>query len=199
MSVVVEAAPSSRRTPWLGILAGIGMALYPAAVYFGLTRGAPARVVSLVLLAGAAVTLGFRLRRATRTDWLAVLPAPIAAAACGIAGALLDDARFVLVVPVLISAVLLAGFAHSLRGGPTMIERFARMQDPDLTPEKVAYCRTVTQVWCVFFVVNGATAAVLALAAPLEWWALYAGVLSYVLIGALFAGEHLVRAVRFPK
>jgi uncharacterized membrane protein len=182
-------------TAVVGVVAAL---VYPAAVYFGLTRGASARAVSLVLLGMAAVMLVARLRRATRDDLLAILPAPLAAAACGIAGAVLDDARFVMAVPVLISGVLLVGFAASLRRPPSLIERFARMQEPDLSPEKVAHCRTVTQVWCAFFVVNGSVAAALAVAAPLEGWALYAGVNSYLLMGVLFEGAWMVRAVRFP-
>jgi uncharacterized membrane protein len=40
---------------------------------------------------------------------------------------------------------------------------------------------------------NGLMAAALTLWAPLTWWALYTGLISYGLMGLLFAGEWLVR------
>ena len=61
------------------------------------------------------------------------------------------------------------------------------------------YCRSVTLVWCAFFVVNGAAAALLAAFAPRGWWAGYTGVVSYVLVGALFAAEYVVRKARFGR
>jgi uncharacterized membrane protein len=45
----------------------------------------------------------------------------------------------------------------------------------------------------VFFVCNGAIAAVTALAASDRVWALYNGAIAYGLIGAMFAGEWIVR------
>ncbi|HEY6877774.1 MAG TPA: hypothetical protein VI299_07130, partial [Polyangiales bacterium] len=80
-----------------------------------------------------------------------------------------------------------------------LVERFARMQNPDLSPAQVAYCRTVTQVWCAFFVLNAAISGSLAAWAPLSWWTLYNGLLAYVLMGVLGAGEYLVRKFRFRE
>lgn len=100
-------------------------------------------------------------------------------------------------VPVLVNAWLLGVFAWSLRGPQSMVERFARRQDPDLSPDKVRYCRNVTLVWCGFFVLNIAVTLALAAAAPLAWWSLYTGGLAYVLVAALFVGEYLVRKRRF--
>jgi len=57
----------------------------------------------------------------------------------------------------------------------------------------VAYTRRVTQVWCGFFVLNGSVALVTALWASDATWALYNGLISYCLMGCLFAGEWLVR------
>jgi uncharacterized membrane protein len=74
-----------------------------------------------------------------------------------------------------------------------MIERFARLSEPELSPAGVRYTRHVTQVWCAFFVVNGAIAAYTAAFASREAWALYNGLIAYVLMGVLFGGERLVR------
>ena len=51
----------------------------------------------------------------------------------------------------------------------------------------------MTRVWCVFFALNGATAAALAAWAPWSWWLAYNGAVSYGLMGLLIAGEWLLR------
>lgn len=48
-------------------------------------------------------------------------------------------------------------------------------------------------MWCVFFVFNGALAVATALWTSDRVWALYNGLIAYVLIGTLFSVEWLVR------
>ncbi len=84
-------------------------------------------------------------------------------------------------------------FATSLRFPPTAVERLARLTEPELPPFAVVYTRRVTQVWCGFFVLNGALALMTALWASNQVWALYNGLLAYVMMGVLFGGEWLVR------
>lgn len=170
-------------------------ATYPLAVYVGLTRYSM-RDASLVL--GALVLVGvlLRLPGRSRRALLPVLALPLSILGLIGTSVLLDDPRFVLALPVLINLALLAQFALSLRGVP-LVERFARLTETSLSDAQIAYCRTVTKVWCGFFVVNGATAGLLALMAPLAWWALYTGILSYVLMGTLFTIEYVVRKARF--
>lgn len=179
------------------VLNGLLVAVYPVAVYVGLTRfGAR----SLGLLLGLLLLPGFlrKLRAARREDLGVVLRLPLSIFALLGLAACFDDARFVFALPVLINLSLLAQFAGSLRGTP-LVERFARMQQPALAPAQVAYCRTVTKVWCGFFVANALTSAALALFAPLGLWTLYNGLLAYVLIGLLATGEYLVRKARFRE
>ncbi|CKK46782.1 integral membrane protein [Neisseria meningitidis] len=64
--------------------------------------------------------------------------------------------------PVLVNLMMLAVFGGSLFAGQTVIERLARLQQPDLPEKAVRYTRRVTQVWCVFFIANGTLAALLA-------------------------------------
>jgi uncharacterized membrane protein len=111
----------------------------------------------------------------------------------------LDDGRLMLLYPTAVNVVLLGHFAWTLRTPVPMVERFARMQVPDLRPDEIRYCRTVTWVWVTFFAANGATAAALALLAPRSWWAFYTGALSYGLVGVLFAAEYVVRKARFGR
>ena len=100
--------------------------------------------------------------------------------------------------PVLVSCVMLALFGYSLRFPPTMIERLARLRQPNLHPLVVMYMRRVTQIWCVFFVINGSIGLGTALWASEAVWSLYTGVISYVLMGILFGGELLYRP-RFKR
>jgi uncharacterized membrane protein len=104
-----------------------------------------------------------------------------------------------LAYPSLVNAALFLYFALSLRRGPPVVERLARLVDSDLLPAEVRYCRTVNIVWCGFFVLNGAAATALAFWAPRSWWAAYCGAISYVLVGALFATEYVIRKWRFGR
>ena len=176
---------------------------YPLVVYFGFQYWPP-HVLSIVLLVLFASLAG--LRRLTRrsapttgstaSDWRSSM-VPLAVGALLLLGAILRQAVFVKAVPVIVNGGLLALFGLSLRGEQSMVERFARRQDPDLTPCKVAYCRTVTKVWCVFFILNIAVTIGLAAFASTAAWTLYTGLIAYILIGAMFAGEYVVRKAMF--
>ena len=95
--------------------------------------------------------------------------------------------------PAAVNLGMLLLFGASLRFPPSMIERFARLGETDLPPAAIAYTRRVTQIWCAFFVGNGAFAIYTALFASRDDWALYNGLIAYLLMGALFAGEWLFR------
>jgi uncharacterized membrane protein len=95
--------------------------------------------------------------------------------------------------PVFVNGIGLMAFGISLRHPPTMIERFARLKNPGLSAEAIRYTRAVTVAWCGFFLANGAIALYTTLATDERIWALYNGFISYVLMGAMFAGEFLIR------
>lgn len=100
--------------------------------------------------------------------------------------------------PVLVSCVMFAVFGYSLRFPPTAIERLALLRQPTLHPLVVLYTRRVTQIWCVFFVINGLISFFTALWTSEVVWSLYTGVISYILMGVLFGGEFLYRP-RFKR
>jgi uncharacterized membrane protein len=107
--------------------------------------------------------------------------------------ALYDRELSVRLYPAFMNATMLAAFGLTLVKGPSMIERFARIVEPDLPESGVRYTRAVTWVWCAFFVINGSIAAWTALYADWTQWTLYNGLISYIAIAALFAGEMMVR------
>ncbi|MES2320110.1 MAG: hypothetical protein V4631_21750 [Pseudomonadota bacterium] len=165
--------------------------LYPLAIWFGQGKVEPRWLALLLLLAAAARLPAMKVSPAAR--WSAAGALLLAAGAVW-ANALLPLKLY----PVLVSAALLAAFAWSLASPPSMVERMARLTEPDLPPEGVAYTRTVTKVWCAFFIVNGSIALGTAIWATEAVWTLYNGVISYVLMGLLFAGEYLMR-IRFKR
>ncbi|HEY7317743.1 MAG TPA: hypothetical protein VIE89_09235 [Candidatus Binatia bacterium] len=95
--------------------------------------------------------------------------------------------------PVLVNAALLGIFLHSLIFPPSIIERFARIREPNLPAWAIGYTRRVTQVWCIFFTANGLIALITALWTTSGTWAVYNGLIAYLAIGLLFTGEYLVR------
>ncbi|MEZ4452434.1 MAG: hypothetical protein R3B09_23425 [Nannocystaceae bacterium] len=171
---------------------------YPLTVYLGLTHFG-ARQLGIVLLLLLLPGILARAHSAPRADLWVVVRVPLTLILVLGVGAALDDPRLFLALPVVANLALLAHFAGSLRGEVSLVERFARLQEPELPPGGPAYCRRVTQVWCVFFVVNAAIAGALALWAPLGVWTLYTGLLAYLLMGLLFTVEFVVRKLTFRR
>ena len=165
-------------------LAGAALA-YPPLVYAGL-RALPALGLGIALLAAIAA----RLALSPSGPFATALAAGAVAFATLL---LLEPVAALRAWPVLLSLALAAVFAWSLRHPPSAIERIARITKPDLPPEGVAYTRKVTAVWLCFFLANAAIAAWTALFARLETWTLYNGLVSYLIIGAIFAVEWAVR------
>ncbi len=183
----------------VGVLTTILVVLYPLGIWFGLTHFS-ARTVSLWILALLVPSILYRFRRARREDLWAVLRIPLVIVVVVAGGALFDDRRFVLAMPVLINVALLLTFAASLRGVP-IIERFARMQEEDgLSDAQVAHCRQVTWAWIVFFALNATVAAALAsVEGWVDLWAAYNGGVAYALMGLMFAAEYVLRQYRFRR
>lgn len=74
-----------------------------------------------------------------------------------------------------------------------IVERLARLQEPDLPEKGVHYTRHVTQIWCGFFIINGGIALFTALHGDMSLWTAWNGMIAYLLMGTLMAGEWLVR------
>lgn len=172
--------------------------LYPLAIYIALQWFEP-RFIALAL--AIVVVVQHRHRAGRMLDGLAAAGWSGAAVLVllSLAAYLGNDERVLRLWPVGINLSLLLIFVASLLKPPSMIERFARLLHPDLPPEGVRYTRRVTQIWCAFFVLNGTIAAVTAFGATRETWVLYNGFIAYVLVGALFCGEWLIRRRLFPQ
>ncbi len=171
-------------------LIGLGLLLaglaYPFVVYLGLEHLSPRLFAMLLGALWLARLLGAKQTPLSRTV------AAVALLFCLLLG-VADDSALLPWYPVLISLALLGLFAGSLCSGMPIIERLARLSEPELPPAAVRYTRQVTWVWVGFFIINAGIASGLVLWAPLSWWTLYTGLIAYLLMGLLFAGEWLVR------
>lgn len=124
------------------------------------------------------------------------------------------------IAPVLVPGFMAGVFGSSLLSGRTsVIEQMIHlMQPPEDTPEAEVwvYARKLTIAWTALFVTIAVTNLVLALlakpnglllaagivppiAVPWEWWSLFANVIGYLLVAALFLIEYAYRRYRFPR
>ena len=93
--------------------------------------------------------------------------------------------------PAVMVAVALSVFAVSLFRTP-LVEVFARRMGDDLDARGVVYCRRVTVIWTAFLALHLAV-TVATVFMSREVWVFYNGFLAYVLMGAPFLGEWIVR------
>lgn len=160
--------------------------IYPLTIWLAEGRIEPRVLAGVLLLAGFARLFGVPISQATRW-WMGATMLLVLLAVWGNAIVPLK------LYPVIVNATLLGVFAYSLVFPPSAIERIARLREPQLPKQASGYTRRVTQVWCVFFAVNGAIALYTALYASSALWSIYNGFLAYIFIGLLLAGEYCVR------
>jgi uncharacterized membrane protein len=158
--------------------------LYPFIVGWSLSHG------QFLWVSGLLVVLGILRLVSAKKDLM--LPLTGLAIICGGLSLILKDHAWLKLYPVGMSLGALLIFALTLYKPPSMIERFARLMEPDLPASGVKWTRKVTVVWCIFFSIN----ALIALAtcfAPMKFWVIYNGFISYVLMGILLLGEFILR------
>lgn len=174
--------------------------LYPVLVFFGLKVLEP-KWIALFLMAFFLLRMLLQKKRSNLS-----LPQPPYALALLLLIPLFlslevfsNRGFWFLFIPTFVNLNLLLTFAATLVKGPTMVEWFARLQVKYLSPEELLYCRRVTWVWCSFFVLNAALSLSTIFLHNMKLWTLYNGLLSYVLMGMLFAVEYVYRHYRFRR
>ena len=129
---------------------------------------------------------------AERDQRAAALRLPAIALGFALLGWILHRGWVFLILPSAIQATFGVTFLRSLSGTP-LVEHFARMVKPTLSPAELAHCRAFTRVWGVYLLVLAAVGLVVTRFASLAVWTLYTGVMSYALIALLYAVEFLSR------
>ena len=115
--------------------------------------------------------------------------------------AVLSHQQVLAALPSIALNLMLAGvFGATLRQGETpLIVRIAEIDDGVLTPQFARYLRALTQAWAMFFITMAGLSLMLMLYAPFEWWSLFVNVLTWPLVGMMFAAEWMVRRFGFKE
>ncbi|CAM2923122.1 hypothetical protein [Moritella viscosa] len=174
----------------LTVILGLCLLLYPFAVYLGLNYVSPFWLALglLALLLSRLVMLRGILNK---MPWL--LPATTLGGLAIVTSLFTDSDIGFKLYPLMVNFAMLAVFAYSYLKPPTVIETFARLQDPNLPEHAVNYTRKVTLVWCGFFIINASISLYTALYSSFKVWTIYNGFIAYILIGSLCAVEFVVR------
>ena len=170
-----------------GLVATLILA-YPAIAYYLLTHDLP--WLGAVLVIGIITWKVYR-----RSDRLLILS--ILFIAFALIAYFLGPAFISKIVPLLIYFTLFIVFWSSLKTTP-LITQFARLDFPELPPGIAQYCRSLTIIWAAFFAANILFCGWLAVSSNDKLWALYNGILVYILLAVLVIGEYFWRRVQFP-
>ncbi len=100
--------------------------------------------------------------------------------------------------PVVVNLSFLIIFSYSLYKPPSVVEIIARMKD-DLDADGIAYTQSITIIWCLFFVINGFIASWTIFHPNPQYWLIYNGLISYILMGLLMAAEFAYRRLKRNK
>jgi uncharacterized membrane protein len=173
-------------------LVGILFITYPFIVYLALDHFQP-RIIGAGLIAIFILRL-LLVRRSLKDSFLQQILPLLMAVIILLLAVLNNSSSTLRFTPVVMNISLLLIFSFSLIFPPSMIERFARLAyGAEMPVYVIAYTRKVTWLWCAFFLFNSLMSAYTAVYASLRFWTLYNGMLAYLLVGILFAGEYLVR------
>ncbi|MCB5188036.1 hypothetical protein LG200_08470 [Methylobacillus caricis] len=166
--------------------------VYPVIVFFGLQLLAPRYLAALL---GITLLLRWKKMLPSMLQRFSYIQKGIATTLLiwVLATAIADNELLLRTYPAILSLGMLLIFGLSLKYPPSTIEIFARMQTPALPHAAIAYTRKVTMAWCLFFLLNGAIALYTAVYASRANWALYNGMIAYLIMGIMFIGELLIR------
>ena len=179
----------------LKIISGLFLFASPWVLYWTLSQG-DVKVASITLVAWVIVRTIPIVMAAKQEQRRAAMQLPVIALVFALLGWISSNGTWLLVLPAATQATFGLTFLRSLSGTP-LIEHFARMVKPELTAGEQAHCRAWTRVWGYYLIALAALGLVLAVVASLAVWTIYVGVISYVMVGVLFAIEYVVRKLRF--
>lgn len=156
----------------------VSVIAYPLVVYLHIDKVAPGWYAGVLLLL---VVLRFAVSGGAngRKDWLL----PVSVTIFCILVMLYDSVTMLKFYPVLMNVGMGLMFIASLADSQTLIEKFARAGGKKPPSAATGYLRTLTLCWGVLLLLNGLVAAYTAWFTSMATWALYNGLISYLLIG----------------
>ena len=105
---------------------------------------------------------------------------------------------FVKFYPVCANLTVFLVFFCSLFTKETVIQKFAKMVDGELSENALKYTRNLTYIWCLLTFFNFVVSLITVFLSE-EIWALFNGLISYILIGTLFFVEYVIRTILKKK
>lgn len=96
--------------------------------------------------------------------------------------------------PPIVNLGLFIIFFSSIFQKQTVIQKLALSMEPDAKPWVLDYTRKLTYIWSVFMFLNFLISAATIFMSK-EIWALYNGIISYILVGLLFGVEYTIRMI----
>lgn len=190
-------AQQQQRSPFfyfrflLQAITAIVLIAYPFAIYFGLNYWG-IQVIAPILLAFFLLRLILARGKIRELSWL-IKTVAFVGITLVLTSWVLKQTQWLLYYPVVVNFVLLLLFSYSLIKPPTLVERLARITEPNLPESGITYTKQVTKVWCLFFVINGTIALITCLSGDIKLWTLYNGAISYLLMGSLMSVEWIIR------
>ena len=100
--------------------------------------------------------------------------------------------------PVIVNSFIFCIFFSSLFCKETIIQKFAKKIDGELTDFSRNYTRKLTYVWCVFLFINLAISVATVFMSE-RIWELYNACISYIALGVMFGVEYIVRIILRAK
>jgi uncharacterized membrane protein len=179
----------------LGVISALFILASPWVLYWTLSQH-QIDIAAMTLIGWVIVRSIPVLLSAKREQRRAALQLPAIALGFAFLGWVSGNGTWFLILPSATQAAFGSAFLRSLSTTP-LIEHFARMMKPELSVPEQAHCRSWTRVWGIYLLVLAAAGLVLARWATLAVWTVYVGVVSYVLVGVLFAVEYFVRKIQF--
>ena len=99
--------------------------------------------------------------------------------------------------PVIVNFVLFCIFFGSTFSEETVIQKMAKLMEPNIKPKALEYTRRLTYIWSIFMLANFFISLATVFMSE-KVWAIYNGFLSYMLVGGFFIIEYMVR-INFKK
>ena len=168
----------------------LGLVIYPLLVYLFIDRLQPILLIGIfaLLAIGRLLSLPNLNKRFVSIGLIIIILFCI----CAIAG---QQFGVLKLYPVLISLAGAIYGIYTLIVPPSAIEQIVRIMNMQVKTERAEnYLRGVTILWVGFFILNACIAAGTAVSASTGIWALYNGLISYIIIAVIFSAEYIFRA-----
>ena len=124
---------------------------YPFAIYFGLAYFS-VRSVSITIALFFFLRFILLKHSVEKHPKIILIFTTITIIGVSIIGIISNKALIIKLYPFTMNLILLGLFSYSILYPPTIIERVAKLKTPHLSTEAIQYTRSVTIVWCIFFI-----------------------------------------------